>query len=70
MNTQNLTPDQQKRLERFKVKGVRPAHLERIAARFESYNAAPQAVKGAPMKETRPEAIRGIDGEQDDGGKA
>lgn len=66
MNTQNLTPDQQKRLERFKAQGVTPAHLERMAARYEANNAAPQPLKGAAQAETRPAAIRGIDGGQGD----
>ncbi len=54
MNLQNLTPEQRRRLEEFKAQGVNPSHLERIAARYESNNAAPQAVKGAPLKDTRP----------------
>lgn len=61
MNTQNLTPDQQKRLEQFKAKGVPPAHLERMAARYEANNAAPQVIKGAPLKDTRPAVIRGVE---------
>lgn len=70
MNTQNLTPEQRRRLEQFKAQGVRPAHLERIAARYEAYNAAPQPFRGAAPKETRPAVIRGIDGGQDDAGEA
>ena len=66
MNTQNLTPDQQKRLEQFKAQGVPPAHLERMAARYEANNAAPQRLRGATQKETHPGAIRGIEGGQGD----
>ena len=57
MNTQKLTPEQRRRLEQFKAQGVHPAHLERMATRFESYN-------------NLPEVIRGINGEKTDGGKA
>lgn len=67
MNTQNLTPEQRRRLEQFKAQGVRPAHLERIAARYEAHNAAPQPFRGAAPKETRPAVIRGTDGGDTDG---
>lgn len=69
MNTQNLTPKQRESLKRYKAQGIKGAHLERIAARYEAHNAAPQALKGAPIGNDRPGAIRGLDGGQDDAGE-
>lgn len=69
MNTEKLTPEQKALIEKYKAQGLDPAHIERIATRFESHNTAPQAVRGVAKEDTRPAAIRGTDGGESDGSK-
>ncbi len=62
-----MTPEQKALITKYKAQGIDPAHIERIATRFESHNAAPQAVRGVAMEDTHPVIIRGTGGGDTDG---